>query len=284
MAASVQETERKYDIDEDTPLPAFSGLAGVEQSVGPREQLLEATYFDTPNLRLAAAGITLRRRRGGADAGWHLKLPAGIDTRTEIRVGFTRGEIRRRNPTPPAELVALTRATTRGTALQPVAELTTVRRQWRLSDDRGRDLIEVVDDHVTAHTLGEATDTVSWREVEVELAGHGDVELLDRVERRLGEAGVRRADASSKLARVLGERVPQRPARPQATRRSSLGEVVLAYLHEQAEAIRSEDPACAANCPTPCTRCGSRPAACAAPCTPTAESSTATAPATSPRS
>ena len=40
-------------------------------------QRLAATYFDTADLRLAAAGLTLRRRTGGDDAGWHLKVPAG---------------------------------------------------------------------------------------------------------------------------------------------------------------------------------------------------------------
>jgi CHAD domain-containing protein len=242
MAVTVRETERKYDLDEDTRLPDWSRLAGIGESAGPQEQLLEAVYFDTPDLRLAAAGITLRRRRGGSDSGWHLKLPAGGDSRDEVRVGFTRGEARSHNPHPPAELVALTRATTRGTPLQPVAELTTVRRLWRLADGAGRDLIEIVDDHVTARTMGEATESSSWREVEVELIGEGDVELLDRVERRLRKAGVRRSDAPSKLARVLDGRIPE-SSEQRLSRRSSLGEVVLAYLREQADAIRAGDPA-----------------------------------------
>ena len=94
-----------------------------------------------------------------------------------------------RRRTPPAELVGLVRALTRGARLAPVAELATARRRWRLTDDDGQVLVEVVDDHVSAHTLGASTSGMSWREVEVELGGHGDVELLDRVERRLLEAG-----------------------------------------------------------------------------------------------
>ena len=50
-------------------LPGWDGLAGVEALVGPEEQALEAVYFDTEDLRLARAGVTLRRRRGGHDAG-----------------------------------------------------------------------------------------------------------------------------------------------------------------------------------------------------------------------
>ena len=60
-------------------LPRWAGLAGVVDLVGPEEQTLEAVYYDTEDLRLAQAGVTLRRRRGGDDAGWHLKLPVGGD-------------------------------------------------------------------------------------------------------------------------------------------------------------------------------------------------------------
>ena len=243
MAVTVRETERKYDLDEDTPLPRWSGLSGVVDVVGPEEQLLEAVYFDTADLRLAAAGVTLRRRRGGSDGGWHLKLPVAGDSRDEIRVGFGRGEARRRNPQPPVELVRFTRAFTRDVPLEPVAELTTVRRQWRLTDEHGRTLIAVVDDHVTAQTMGASTEVSSWREVEVELGGHGDPDLLDRLERRLRKAGVRRSDAPSKLARVLGPRLPAAPRRHRPGRDSTLGAVVLAYLAEQAGAIHAGDPA-----------------------------------------
>lgn len=235
------ETERKYDVDEDAALPPWSGVTGVEDAVGPQEQLLEATYFDTPDLRLAAAGVTLRRRRGGSDSGWHLKLPVAADAREEIRVGFARGESRRRNPQPPAELTGLLRSLAHGQPLAPVAELSTARRMWRLTDSEGHDLVAIVDDHVTGRTVGEATETRTWREIEVELGDHGDTKLLDRLERRLDKAGIHRSDAPSKLARLLGQRLPLRPAPPD--RRSTLGALVLAYLREQADTIRALDPA-----------------------------------------
>ncbi|WP_214401762.1 CYTH and CHAD domain-containing protein [Pseudonocardia lacus] len=243
MATTVRETERKYDLDEGTELPRWSDVPGLHHADEPEEHLLEAVYFDTADLDLAAAGITLRRRRGGTDRGWHLKLPAGPDSRDEVRVGFARGEANRRNPQPPAELVALTRAFTRGRELLAVAELTTVRRQWRLTDDAGRGLVEVVDDRVTARTLGASTGSTSWREAEVELAEHGDDALLDRLEKRLRKAGIRRSRAPSKLARVLGDRVPAPVRPPRLRRRSTLGDVVLAYLHEQGAVIRAYDPA-----------------------------------------
>ncbi len=60
-------------------MPELTDLPGVE-SATTDEYLLEAIYFDTADLRLLVAGITLPHRTaphrtGGADAGWHLKLP-----------------------------------------------------------------------------------------------------------------------------------------------------------------------------------------------------------------
>jgi inorganic triphosphatase YgiF len=49
----------------------------VESLVGLEEQTLEAVYYDTKDLRLARAGVTVRRRPGADDAGWHLTLPKG---------------------------------------------------------------------------------------------------------------------------------------------------------------------------------------------------------------
>jgi CHAD domain-containing protein len=236
----VRETERKYELADGVELPAWDGLVGVEALVGPEEQALEAVYFDTEDLRLARAGVTLRRRLGGHDAGWHLKLPVAGDSRDEVRVSDARA-VRRRKP--PAELVGLVRALTRGARLAPVAELATARRRWRLTDDDGQVLVEVVDDHVSAHTLGSSTSGMAWREVEVELGGHGDADLLDRVEGRLLEADVRRSDARSKLLRVLGDRLPASKPPKRPGRKSRLGDVVVAYLREQAEAIVWGDPA-----------------------------------------
>ena len=78
---------------------------------------------------------------------------------------------------------------------------------------------------------------------DIELGDDGDPGLLDRVERRLLEAGVRRSDARSKLARLLGDRLPSPERAVWLGRRSTVGEVVLAYLREQGEAIRWGDPA-----------------------------------------
>ncbi|QCB98940.1 CYTH domain-containing protein [Arthrobacter sp. PAMC25564] len=69
------EVERKYDAAASDPLPPLQSLPGVDHIGPPEQQDLDAVYFDTAELALAARRITLRRRAGGSDAGWHLKLP-----------------------------------------------------------------------------------------------------------------------------------------------------------------------------------------------------------------
>jgi CHAD domain-containing protein len=235
-AQAVRETERKYEADNAAVLADPARLLGLPPGSGPDEVNLDATYFDTADLRLLRAGLTLRRRAGGHDEGWHLKLPAGPDSRDEIRLPLS-GATR-----PPAELVALTRVHTRGAELAPVAELRTRRRSWVLADGSGRDLVELVDDQVDAHTMGEQTTAMSWREFEVELAEHGRPKLLDQVERRLLEVGARPATSGSKLGRVLADRMTAPTRRPKRVTRGSAAEVVLGYLRAQAEVMRGYDP------------------------------------------
>jgi len=234
---TTRETERKFEAIEEVELLDSARSLGFDTAIGPEDQDLEAVYFDTADLRLIRAGVTLRRRQGGSDAGWHLKLPGGKDSRDELRLPLGRSPRR-----PPTELVALTRVYTRGATLAPVAELNTRRRRWVLADADGRSLAELVDDQVTARTMGEQTTTVSWREVEVELGEHGQLKLLDRIERRLLKVGAQRAGYSSKLGRLLADRMPPPVITPSADRARSAGELVLAYLGAQAQQLRRYDP------------------------------------------
>ena len=75
---ATRETERKYEAAEQMRLPEPEPAARPSGPTRhPMIQQLDAVYFDTADLRLARAGITLRRREGGCDPGWHLKLPLG---------------------------------------------------------------------------------------------------------------------------------------------------------------------------------------------------------------
>jgi CHAD domain-containing protein len=235
MITEALETERKYEADPDAVLPDLTGLPHVARETDPEEFRLVAEYFDTEDLRLIRAGITLRRRRGGDDEGWHLKLPAGPDSRTELQVPLRRGSA------VPAELSRLIRAHSRAAALRPVARIATVRRRRVLLDSAGGSLAEVVDDEVSAQSMGQVTTLSQWREVEVELTGGGRL-LLVAADDKLRKAGLRPAGRSAKLERALADRMPSDAVPAKLTARSRAGDVVLSYLRGQAGALKSADP------------------------------------------
>lgn len=229
------EIETKYEADAEAVLPRLDALPGVHGTRGPDLEHLEAEYYDTPDLRLLRSGITLRRRRGGHDAGWHLKLPAGAGTREEVRLPLGRAGRR-----VPAELANHVRARSRGEPLVPVASITTLRHITTLVGKDGEPLAEVADDQVTGTAAAEGNaEPIRWREVEVELTG-GNLDLLAAAGRLLHRSGLRRSGRSAKLERVLGSRVPAPPARPAS--RQTAADVVTAYLREHADTLLALDP------------------------------------------
>ncbi|MFI9812458.1 CYTH and CHAD domain-containing protein [Saccharothrix variisporea] len=234
MSTSVRETERKFEAPTGASLPELADLPGVAAAAGPEELTLEAVYYDTADLRLARAGLTLRRRTGGDDAGWHLKLPVDGDTREEVRLPPGRAAKH-----PPRELGSLVQVHARGGALTPVARIRTNRRRWQLVDAKGELLAEVVEDLVSAQDVVDDSNVDSWREIEVELGDRGDTDLLDRVEQRLNDAGIHRSASSAKLTKLLAARIAPHP---EPARDDSAGSVVLAYLREQADALKAHDP------------------------------------------
>ncbi len=217
---TVTEAERKYDVPDGLILPDV-GPTGESET-----HTLVAAYYDTEDLRLLTARMTLRRRTGGSDAGWHLKTPGDGADRTEHRLplGDDDGEV-------PGEIVQRVRAVVRGRPIRRVATLRTTRIETPLLDDDGTVLALIADDTVDAEAYGEARH---WREVEVELV-EGPERVLDEVELALRAAGATRAAGPSKLGRVLGDRVPSPPARP--------ADRVGAYAAAQRDAIVANDPA-----------------------------------------
>ncbi len=232
------EIEDKYSVDAETRLPDLATLPQVASVAAPVEQDLEATYFDTPGLALTAARTTLRRRTGGADAGWHLKLPTD-DGRFEVHVPLGRA-----TKTVPKQLRDLLTLLLDGETLSPIVTISTRRTAHRLLDDHGQVLAEVADDRVTSEALGGEQGPVprSWREWEVELVEGGKPLLLAAAE-LFAKSGVAPAESGSKLAQALGERVPERPVVALPTKRSaSPTEVVLAWLSLQNTDLRRQDP------------------------------------------
>ena len=197
------ETERKYDVDAGFVVPDLAGSGGVDRMGPPDVQHLAATYYDTDDLRLIGSRITLRRRTGGDDAGWHIKLPVGGDTRRELHFPLDLPG----HPVP-EEIAARVARWSGGAPLRPVARLETRRTVHRLLDQAGQVLAELADDQVTGSRPDPADpdrwrQQDAWREVEVELKS-GTPEVLDAAAAGLAAAGARPSRSASKLARVLG--------------------------------------------------------------------------------
>lgn len=197
--ARYTETERKFDVGEQTVAPSFDGLASVDRVERSATQSLDAVYFDTPAQDLASRRITLRRRTGGTDAGWHVKLPAGPDTRTEVRAPLDSdaGD----HDTVPDDVRDVVLAIVRDRPLAAVARISTQRHVMLLHGADGSVLAEFCDDHVTAGAVD--GDEKQWREWELELVGTDDRDLFDRLCNRLLDAGAQPAGHGSKLGRVL---------------------------------------------------------------------------------
>jgi CHAD domain-containing protein len=227
------EIETKYDVDEAASLPALHELPGVASVAQPVELDLEAVYYDTEALTLAANKVTLRRRTGGEDDGWHVKFPKASGGRLEIRhpLGRTNGKV-------PIAVVRTVQVHVRGNELVPVVTLNTKRVVHRLLDEDGGVLAELADDRVTATVAG--AEPATWREWELELVG-GDPSLLEDADELLRSAGAEPASGPSKLARALGDRVPtteawELPSKPRTS------DLFRAYAAAQVQAIRDRDP------------------------------------------
>jgi CHAD domain-containing protein len=212
------EVERKFDVVESTVSPSFEGIAAVAFVDKSPIESLDATYFDTLTQDLARNKITLRRRTGGHDAGWHLKLPAGPEARTEVRAPLDASD----QDTVPSELRDIVLAIVRERPLEPVARITTERETQVLYGADGAALAEFSNDHVTAWAAGDSDAHPAeqeWREWELELVesnGTADTELLSRLSNRLLDAGAAPAGHASKLARVLGTTAPPNGTPPAA--------------------------------------------------------------------
>ncbi|WP_229072040.1 CYTH and CHAD domain-containing protein [Actinoplanes sp. DH11] len=256
------ETERKYDVPETFELPDLAGVAGITGVDGAETHELDATYFDTEDLRLMRNRRTLRRRAGGHDAGWHLKTPADGDGRKEHRVTGHEGD------QVPDELVGIVRGLVRRRPLEPVCRLRTHRVETPLKDADGRTLALIAQDRVRAEAGDEHS---AWQEIEVELVD-GDAGVLDAVEQVLLQAGAEPASGPSKAARALAGRLaeasakaeasgksetpgkPKASAKAEASGKAEAGgkkgkkgkakpDPVIRYAREQRDAILGHDPA-----------------------------------------
>ena len=189
-------------------LPDLAGLVPGATAIALPEAHLHATYYDTADLRLARWGITLRRRDGELGPPWTVKLPdengGPVLARREVRFDGPAAKV----PDPAADLVL---AFTRTRVLEPVAQLTTIRRPVEIRGHDGRLLAEVVDDSVSVSSSRHSAG--SFREVEIELhaPGRSGRRLLDAATSRLIGVGCIAEAPMPKLARALGEPATRPP-------------------------------------------------------------------------
>ncbi|MBT2586645.1 CYTH and CHAD domain-containing protein [Arthrobacter sp. ISL-95] len=236
------EVEQKFDADASTQLPALEQLEGIGKVGEPASHSLEAIYFDTRHLALGARGITLRRRTGGPDAGWHLKLPHSAGRRTEIQAPLGSAD------TVPVELMDRVIAYTRGHAVAAVATLNTERTSYSLYGNDGRRVADFVDDHVRARSmLGEPRE-LTWREWEVELAAPDEADdaddaMLSSLTKQLSDAGAKPSERTSKLATALGDAWPasKRTEREEPSGDGPAAVPVLHYVDEQVAEMLLQD-------------------------------------------
>lgn len=228
-----REVERTYAAHPGAPLPDLASLPGVVRVGAAEVDELVAAYFDTADLALTRAGVSLRRRSGGADEGWHLKLPVD-GGRDEVRLPLSRAREH-----PPAELRRAVVAWARKAPLHRIAVVETRRTRCDLVAGDGTVLAEVADDDVTGTPEG-SQGPVSWREWEVELV-EGPSSLLDAADELMGELGVEPSEVQRKILRVLGARVPVAAPLPEVGPDLAAGRVLHLWLHQQVAELHRRD-------------------------------------------
>lgn len=213
QAQSFLEVEAKFSVSQSLPTPEITELPGVADIGETRSESLSAIYYDTKDLRLTRAKVTLRRRTGGHDDGWHIKLPSDLG-RTELHAEL-------QDPvdgvyTVPQHLLANVRSIIRNHPVQPIAQVDNQRTEQVLVDADGNPRAEFCDDNVTAWSLLPGGQQTSWREWEIELAGDlpgtdEGTDFIHSATQQFIAAGARVSASPSKLASALGDSIDNAP-------------------------------------------------------------------------
>jgi CHAD domain-containing protein len=239
MPSKTPELELKFSAPADFAADALTSQAGIEEIAELPALRLSAVYYDTDDLRLARAGVTLRYRTGDDNgASWTLKLPA-LDTpelRDEVVITQANGN------NVPDEARRLTTAFARGAELRRVARLRTRRRRWSLRELGGRELAELVDDRVSV--LDGRRVTQRFHELEIE-ARSSDLAGLRRIEAALSQMGFAPTSQSPKVFRALGPRAADRSDIPEpatGSPRSPVADAASAAMSSAVRRLMLHDP------------------------------------------
>jgi CHAD domain-containing protein len=227
----VEEREDKFEVDPDWVMPQLTGLVPDGGRLDQEVRKLDNTYFDTSRAGLRLFGVTLRRRVGGSETGWQLKVPNGT-ARTELQSGSRTKTL----PPPLAKAVAGLRA---GERLDPVATVKTTRTAYRMLNADGELVAEIADDQVASGPADGESTLSSWHEVEVELGPAGNKKDLKQARKLLRAAGATPSTVRTKLDRALGPISSDGPE--SAAKAGTFGELVAAYVAEQCDVLASND-------------------------------------------
>ncbi len=223
------EIESKFRVDEsftwDGPRSLVPHRCSISQ---PQTFDMVAEYYDTEDLRLMCWGITLRRREGGGDEGWHLKLPTDDEHgRIELRMPLSE--------TLPVEFGDAVASIVRGDTLESLVTIRTTRTATLISD-ASEPVLEFVDDLVTI----EAADRpmlkpgiTTFRELELELLDEAAAPMWRKAGEKLEKFGATRSTVK-KIVTAIATDVALHPEFDHdlaLSAKSSLRDVFLAYFN-----------------------------------------------------
>ncbi|SBN62826.1 CYTH domain-containing protein [Curtobacterium sp. 9128] len=236
------EIERTYDLPDGAELPDLIGAGGILQVDHQDPFELDATYWDTERYDLVASRVTVRRRTGGPDAGWHIKRAESDTVRHEQHFPLTDDA----DTVPEAVLAALF-TERRGRGLHPVVRITTTRTVTRLLDEDGDQVAELADDRVSAQRLDAdaPADPRTWREVEVETVEGVDPqiahEFLGSLDGRFAAVGAGPAAVASKLARGLAGAPAPRLQSAEKPEKGTTARILTKRLRKLRSALLSQE-------------------------------------------
>jgi CHAD domain-containing protein len=201
---TVPEREIKLAAPPTVTLPPLSDpLAGVvAEPAGTRH--LVATYYDTDDLRLARAGVSLRHR---SDEGWAVQLPNESDG--DPLLDWSTYAFAGDEADPPPEALDMIRAFARTAAVTAMARLRTVRRAVHLRTAQGNPIGDVLDDDVIV--VGGDAPVRAFRELEIDVADGAPEAQTTAIVARLRAAGAGTPDPTPTIVRALGPRAAEPP-------------------------------------------------------------------------
>jgi CHAD domain-containing protein len=235
------EREAKLSVGPLFRMPDLTGSSEGVEARGIGTQRFVTSYHDTPDLRLARWGVSLRYRTG---EGWTVKLPRSNEVNGEDAVLVREEHTFESGPgKPPPPALDLVRAYIRTTPVSLAVRLQTLRKRIELIADDDVKMAEVVDDEVSV--LDGRRVVGRFRELEVELAPEGDRGVLRSVVQRLEQAGAEAAFGAPKHVQALQPRSMQPPEvfPPPIGRKATVEEVVRTALSASVARLIANDAA-----------------------------------------